>query len=610
MGADRYEILSTLPPGAGTRTKLAWQAGDGGFRRAVVLREVPQGVELATVPSAPQSVLALLDEVDLEGRTWAVYEFVPGATFAEVSAAHLSVERLPSLGLIGRTVVDACRAIHQVHTFVDPLGLIPAQKHGGLSDASIFVGFDGRTRILDLGARRLGRFIAPEVTRGDQFDARADVFSLGAVLHHATTRFDKGYAVTIARAPSPQEFPPPSAVHPEASTELDAVVMRAMMPAPSSRFASALQLAEEIEAVLGPLLFTPDQVRTVLLPLFGDRLGALKELVDPKRRPLAPRPSAPRKRSPEPLIGGNIQLDGGAAGEIEDLPTQHNIKLPPGMLKPSPGVPDFDPHATNPDALKSPQDFDPNITTPGRPPTVAELAMARPSRPSGPKRTETVSLRRSATAPDVEKERAKGQEKISTADLDPDQLSPELRALQEPLLGEELEAEPTNIRPRPSQLAIQALPPQDEPGGYQDPKKREPTLDVDPADAPSVKLKPVRSSLRRRVGLAVLVIGIGLGFAVVKFRPDLLANLKARINPPLAPPVEDVLEDVDAGEPPVDPDAGAMVAPAVVDAGRAAVDAGEEDEDEVLALVNDGGPRDGGKGKVQPVKKKKKKRTR
>ncbi len=588
-----------------------------------MLRQVPQGVESQALPSTPQSVLPLLDVVELEGGSWAVYEFVPGATFAEVSAAHFSVERLPSLGLIARAVVDACRAIHPVHAFVDPLGLIPSPRHGGISDASIFIGFDRLTRVLDLGARRLGKFIAPEVTRGEQFDARADVFSLGAVLHHATTRFDKGYAVTIARAPSPAEFPPPSAVHPEATPELDAVVMRAMMPSPASRFASALQLAEEIEAVLGPVLFTSDQVHTVLLPLFGDRIAALKELVDPKNRPPAPRPSAPRpsapkRRPPEPLIDADVQLDGGAMDEIADIPTQANIKLPPGFARPGPPVPDFDPHTTRPDAIKPAPDFDPNATSPGRglaevaPNLAASIGMARPS---SPRRPDTVSGRRPVTQADDEKARARGQEKISTADLDPDQLSPELKSLQDPDLGAELgaqiEAEPTNIKPRPSQIAMRALAPSN-PGVFEDPKKREPTMDVEPEDHPP-GLKAASSPPRaRRLVLLLLVMIVGFGAAIVKFRPDLVDKLKARINGVPQPPDVSSAEEVDAGERVVDSDGGVAVpAPAAVaaDAGATA-DAGDDEEDDVPALTSDGGASDGGKTKPGPVKKKKKRRSR
>lgn len=639
MGAARYEILSTLPPGAGARTRLAWSTGDAGFRRAVVLREVPDGAEAVVGVPTPEGVLPLLDMVELEGRRWAVYEFVPGATFAEVANAHFSVERLPSLGLIGRVVVDACHAIHRVHVWVDPLGLIGPQRHGGLSDQSVFVGFDGVARVLDFNARRLGRFIAPEVTRGDQFDARADVFSLGALLHHATTRFEKGYAVTMARAPSPSEFPPPSTVHPEASPELDAVVMCALMPSPASRFSSALQLAEEIEKVLGPTLFTHEQVCTVLGPLFGDRIAALKELVDPKKRPPAPRASAPRVTAARPsappvrksnsaldavsAMSGDVMLDGGGVDDLEDLPTQANIKLPPGLVRTAPPVPDYDPHATGPGMAAPKPDFDPHATTPGRSlkansGTDPELPPA-PVRPSGPK-TQTAA----------EKALAIGQEDISTG---------QFRALNvaldgSPSLGDDEEV-PTNVRPRPSQAAMAALaaPPAaaaddggedeaDDAPLYEDPKKKEPTLDVDPAERPP---KPEKKKGRGglRVMIAVLLLGIVGGAAVTVLRPDVVERAKAALNARLHPgavepaqsPVEEIpLEDVvlleDGGVAPVlvagDEDGGHRDA-GVQDGGEE-----EEEEEEVSLLPSDAGLHaDGGAGKHgAPTHKKKKKKRR
>ena len=609
MSAARYEVLSTLPPGSGARSRLAWQTGDVGFRRAVVLREVSAGTEVGPATPAQQGVLPLLDLVELEGKRWAVYEFVPGATFAEVASAHFAVDRLPSLGLIGRVVVDACRAIQRVHGWADPLGLAGPQQHGGLSDASVFIGFDGIARILDLNARRAGKFTAPELSRGGAFDARADVFSLGALLHHATTRFEKSYAATMARAPSPAEFPPPSAVHPEASPALDAVVMRALMPSPGSRFSSAGQLADEIEKVLGPILFTYEQVNAVLVPLFGDRMAALRELVDPKRKVPAPRASAPRKTNNalDAVAALDVGLDGSAAPEIEDLPTQANLAIPAGMFKPGPPVPDFDPHATGPG--KAPGlDFDPHATTPGR--VLAELA-ARPSRPSGPKRN---------VQADAERARAKGQEKISTADLEPDELSPELKSLQGPLdeLGSEITNEPTNVKPRLSQAAIAAFVPDEHDGMFEDPKKKEPTMDVDPSEAPeeagpSPRGKGRGSKLLIGV-LALLIIG---GGAVVALRPGLIAQLKARLRPPPPPATVEELpfEEVAAA-----PDAGvsAEVPPPVAaaeatDAGEAEEDSdgGEEEEETAVLAVADAGPqlRDAGKPPA-PVHKKKKKKKR
>jgi hypothetical protein len=566
---------------------LAWQTGEGGFRRAVALREVPPGAEVSVAPPAQEGVLPLLDLIELEGKKWAVYEFVPGATFAEVAAAHFSVERLPSLGLIGRIVVDACLAIHRVHTWSDPLGLIGPQKHGGLSDASVFIGFDGLTRVLDLNARRPGKFVAPEVTRGDAFDLRADVFSLGALMHHAATRFEKAYAATMARAPSPSEFPPPSAVHPEASPKLDAVVMRALMASPGGRFASAGQLAEELEKVLGPILFTREQVSAVLLPLFGDRMSALKDLVDPKKRPPPPKGSAPRPSAPtrpsgptrpsanrnalDEVSSQDVKLDGGAGVEIEDMPTQSNIRLK--AIKPGPPIPDFDPHTTKPGRISA--ESSPRLTDQQFPATDIEVP-----RPSGPKRIGQA---------DIEKARARGQEKISTADFSPEDMPEDLRSLQGNIqldgggLGEVTD-EPTNIKPR---LTGEFRPP---PEVYEDPKKRESTMDVD-RSVPASTTGQLRKVSRRgpKVVIALLTLMIVGMASVVALRPDLLERIKSRLRPPVdVPPQEVVLEDVleDGGL------AGGVVLEG--DGGEAPDDAGPAPIAAVLRIFDAGPGRDAG----------------
>jgi hypothetical protein len=529
----------------------------------VVLRALDPGAKVAAMPSTPNFVLPVLDVVSLDGSHWAVYEFVPGATFAEVAAAHFSVERLPSLGLIARIVVDAARAIHQVHTFRDPLGLIAPQRHGGLSDASVLVGFDGQTRVLDLGARRQSRFVAPELTQGESFDAHADVFSLGALLHHATTHFAKGYAATIARAPSLDEFPPPSTVHPEASPAFDAVVMRALMPSASSRFATALALAEEVESVLGPLLFSQAQVHEVLLPLFEGRVRALKELVNPRYHPV-PVPSAPRAPASlptpaHPAFGafGDGRMGGGGPSEsgevldsglaIEDMPTQHNIKVPArGATR---AEPDFDPHSTKPGIHKPEPAFD--LYSDAEDTTGNALKIAQQT--------------------DAEKARAIGQEKISTADLDPEELSPEMKLLQAadlgPLLGDGPE-EPTRIKPRTSQVGLApVLGPV-----ILDPKKKEATL-VDDRPAPPMLL-PMKPKPRWGVrgGSAVLLAVVAAAATVAVQRYRARAAIEA---PALQEPV---LEDVDAGEgPEVDSGVGSAVPVALDDADAGPVNDGGSD---------------------------------
>lgn len=602
----RYQVLTTLPPGTGGRTRLAFQLGVMGFQRAVVMRAIAEGVVPQATPSRVAGVLPLLDAVELDGSDWAVYEFFPGATLREVIEVHQSVGRLPSLGLVVRVIVDAARAMHELHGFKDPLERLAPIKHGGLSDSTLLLGFDGQTRVLDLGARRLSRFIAPEVTRGDRFDVRADVFSLGAVLHAATTGFTKGYAGIVVHAPGPDELPPPSSVHPEATPELDLTVMKALMPDPASRPASLLELAERLELALGPELLTHENVRTALQPLFQARIDALRGIfAAPPSTDLAPvrdrittvATTVPATVSPakKPLLPWTMSGEEGAAGNPL-------LGADPGDLPTSAGIQATNPrHGPIPPAARKP--------TAPEPMSVGEIEeLPTDIRPSNPKlaayEAAPVSLNTGDLIDDVdiggsteaEKRAAKGQERISTADLD----AAEADSVRAKLAEVDTQVKRASGRHRAtgdSSLGLADLPT----GQTRSPQEAIPTLD----EPTHRKPKKAGGHFARRTVLALLVFLVGSGVAVVKLRPDLVDKVRARLDGMAPRTVEPPVELADAGVDEGEGDAGEEA----TDAGEEAPDAGQVTDagfpgDAGATVADAGAPKKPGK----PPKKTKKKR--
>jgi serine/threonine-protein kinase len=95
-------------------------------------------------------------------------------------------------------VIQAARGLHAAHTLVDHDGRALELVHRDVSPHNLLVGFDGIVRVTDFGiARALGRrtqtstgilkgktgYMAPEMLRFEPIDRRADLFSLGVVLH-------------------------------------------------------------------------------------------------------------------------------------------------------------------------------------------------------------------------------------------------------------------------------------------------------------------------------------------------------------------------------------------------------------------------------------------
>lgn len=93
--------------------------------------------------------------------------------------------------------------------------------------------------------------IAPEHILGKRVDHRADLYAMGHVLFRALTgrfAFNAGSLMELMNAHVHDTPPTPSSLAPELSTDLDAVVLRALAKSPDDRFVDARGMAEALRA--------------------------------------------------------------------------------------------------------------------------------------------------------------------------------------------------------------------------------------------------------------------------------------------------------------------------------------------------------------------------
>jgi Protein kinase domain len=202
-----------------------------------------------------------LEEID--GQLALVAEYVPGRSARE----HLDAAgRLPvgEALEIARQVARGLEAAHRA-------GFV----HRDLKPENILVGDNGTVRILDFGIARevaadaagprltatgmlVGTpgYMAPEQLEGGLGDARSDLFALGIVIYELVT----GANPFQGRTPSSTaariltvEPAPPSTLDPLFPPALDSLVARCLKKDPSLRYASAAQVADDLDALLDAL---------------------------------------------------------------------------------------------------------------------------------------------------------------------------------------------------------------------------------------------------------------------------------------------------------------------------------------------------------------------
>jgi len=210
-------------------------------------------------------------------------EYLDGATLAE----HMKKAR--DEGAVSpfyeepkkylRIVRDLSRALHYAHTRPAPI------IHCDLKPSNVFIDRSGRGYVLDFGLakdlrtvqadqpgtiRGTPAYMAPEQAAGqpDQIDARTDVYGLGAILYELLAGRPPfvGDTMDLLRQairekplrPSEVVAYPPNAEHKEGTTsrlvkvppELENVALRCLEKERTSRFATAKEVFEALDAIL------------------------------------------------------------------------------------------------------------------------------------------------------------------------------------------------------------------------------------------------------------------------------------------------------------------------------------------------------------------------
>lgn len=612
----------------------------------MVLREIKDGTDCSYPP--PSAQMVTLQEVgELQGKRHALFEWVPGVTLRETLKAMDAAGNPVPLGLVARVIIDACRALDAVN---------PARAHGGINDGALQIGFDGTVWVLDWGAPRQTRFRPL-----GRVNFAADVFAMGGVMHACLTGFAGEYAT------APATLPGPSLSHSEATPALDDVVMRALSAQPDQRQRDVGTFADELEAVLAEVLFTHEQLSTVVQTLFKERIKLLQSLGGLTRSDSAPDleaelPLAGVPMGTQPGIGGplSIRLDGEAGPEHQSEPTLPRVDSKDLLPIPKPAKPvvpwDSDPsipplesaEPTQPRMLsseavraakvESPPEPDPRERTASV--SAADLAAAQDKpRPAVPRRAPPPPPSALETDPGVRDEDTAPRAKPSllaarpaaldedtsprarpsrTAAAALDDLSPRNTTERERLRARGQERiptpppdaipavlnEPTNVKPRPK-------PPRDPQQFAQTAQTLTPVMDDDVPDESTEGNGSRGGGLKWMIRVMALLVAALMVGVIIKVKQQ----QQQKEDEPAVTETEDAglaLEPDDAGP----AMAGAELDDAGLDAG-AEVDAGLEDAGVADAGAVDAGTLDAGIAdagvavkKKPPVKKPPKKKKR
>ncbi|MGW4031946.1 Stk1 family PASTA domain-containing Ser/Thr kinase [Streptomyces sp. NPDC004838] len=198
------------------------------------------------------------DYVDGVSIPYIVMEYVDGSTLREL--LHSGRRLLPE-----RTL-EMTTGILQALEYSHRNGIV----HRDIKPANVMLTRTGQVKVMDFGiARAMGdagmtmtqtsavigtaQYLSPEQAKGEQVDARSDLYSTGCLLYELLTvrpPFVGDSPVAVAYQHVREEPQPPSTFDPEITPEMDAIVLRALVKDPDYRYQSADEMRADIEACL------------------------------------------------------------------------------------------------------------------------------------------------------------------------------------------------------------------------------------------------------------------------------------------------------------------------------------------------------------------------
>ncbi len=263
------------------------------------------------------------------GSRYVANEWVDGQTLGEVVAAKAGSGEPMSLRGAYNVVAHVCRALEAVRA--------KGSCHGALRPTVVYVTKSGRVKVGNLGVdlavvqaagpAALGAgeqaFLAPEVKAGAHPDTRSDVFGIGGLL----------YAMLTGRSPL-DEFVAPSEAHPEATPEVDAVLMRCLGADPASRFASPSELRDALVALATQKEVTASHDEED----FGGEahvdvdIGSVPPPAPATPRVTPPRPASAPAAAASPQVGQRVALDASFRAPVEAVVPAMSAEVDLGAL--------------------------------------------------------------------------------------------------------------------------------------------------------------------------------------------------------------------------------------------------------------------------------------
>src|SRR6516162_6089511 len=269
---SHYRIVSKLGGGG---MGAVYDAEDTRLGRHVALKFVPEELvhdrkslerffwEARAASQLNHPGICIIHDIeDTDGHPFIVMERLEGVSLKDrLLGKPMQLEEILDIGIQVSDALAACHAKGIIHRDIKP--------------ANIFITNSGQVKILDFGVAKLSPgmrteagfddpmtvagdifgtavYMSPEQARGEELDARTDLFSFGVVLYQMATGqrpFVGTNAVTTLEAIMNRKPVSPLKLNPNLPPELEGIIGRAMEKERGNRYPDALALKGDLQSL-------------------------------------------------------------------------------------------------------------------------------------------------------------------------------------------------------------------------------------------------------------------------------------------------------------------------------------------------------------------------
>jgi len=208
-----------------------------------------------------RNVLRTYDYGEADGVYFISMEYVRGYTLNEL------LDEAPNKQMAPRLAVGLARQISRGLEAAHEQGVV----HRDIKPQNVLIDHKGEVKLMDFGIARMAEthegmtqaglivgtphYMSPEQVRGDNLDARSDVYSMGVMMYETLAGrrpFESSSLTGVLTAHITEKARPPVELRPEIPAPLNAIIMRCLEKDPKARFANAGDLLHALDKLQIP----------------------------------------------------------------------------------------------------------------------------------------------------------------------------------------------------------------------------------------------------------------------------------------------------------------------------------------------------------------------